>query len=196
MNHKYVFIYNLDTIQSWSDLLRSAIQSDDWKQRYAGYSFLSHISEAWSKLFKENLDEMIRMVANGVVDGHPRVKHIGLECFALFIKDQTPHIQRIYHSEIIPQWLSIMKNESFLKIKSISASTLVNFLKGMWDYGDDDADDSCKSVDIIELYWDEVLSLWRDIISESILHLDNIHMKELATECLAIISLMTILMNK
>ena len=102
---------------------------------------------------------MIRMVANGVIDSHIRVRFVGIECLALFITDQSPHLQRAYHSEIIPQCLKLMKDETCIKTKSISVSTLINFLKGLNDNDDGEAQDSCKNVDIVEHYWDEIINI-------------------------------------
>ena len=56
----------------------------------------------------------------GVSDEHPRIKHAGLICLGLFITDQTPKIQKNYHSEIFPQILNTIRDDPELKIKYIA----------------------------------------------------------------------------
>lgn len=62
-----------------TDLIRSSIQSLDWKMRHTGYSYLSIISEACAQAFDDNLDEVLKLAGSGVVDEHLRVRVAGLE---------------------------------------------------------------------------------------------------------------------
>lgn len=77
-------------LSSSSDLIKEAITNEDWKVRVAGYSFLGYISESCKEAFKQNLDEIMRMAASGVVDPHLRVKFAGITCLGLMLSEQAP----------------------------------------------------------------------------------------------------------
>lgn len=82
------------TMTASSELIKDSIQSDDWKTRMAGYNYLGYISEGCKKMFSQNLDEIMKMAASGVVDPHPRVRFAGLSCLGLILTDQAPKAQK------------------------------------------------------------------------------------------------------
>lgn len=70
-----------------SDLIKEAITNEDWKVRVAGYFFLGFLSESCKAAFLQNLEEIMRMAASGVVDQNPRVKYAGISCLGLMLSE-------------------------------------------------------------------------------------------------------------
>lgn len=61
------------TLAATSELIKEAITHPDWKVRVAGYFFLGFLSESCKESFSQNLDEIMKIAASGVVDSNPRV---------------------------------------------------------------------------------------------------------------------------
>lgn len=62
-----VYLGEKTTLVTCSDLIKSAIQSADWKEQWMGFKFLGMISEACTKSFSKNLVEIAQMSASGII---------------------------------------------------------------------------------------------------------------------------------
>jgi len=51
------------------------------------------IAEPCKKTFKKNMDETIGMVARGIIDEHPRVRHQALMALGLLLNVLSPFVQ-------------------------------------------------------------------------------------------------------
>ena len=113
------------------ELVKTKIHNHDWKQKHAAFTFLSMILEGCKTKLSSRLEEFLRLIMLGVSDQHPRIKYAGYTCLGLFISDQSPNIQRNYHSEILPQILSTIRTDPETKIKYIAVCTLIHFLSDL-----------------------------------------------------------------
>ena len=111
------------------------MHNQDWKQRHAAFTFLSMILEGCKTKLSSRIEEFLRLILRGISDHHPRIKYAGYICMGLFITDQSPKIQRYYHSEILPQILSTIRTDPETKIKYIAVCSLINFLSDLNEKG-------------------------------------------------------------
>lgn len=180
------------TIAASSDLIKAAIVDPDWKRRQAGYFYLGYIAESCQKIFAKNLDETMRMSAAGVVDEHPRVQFAGLTCLGLMISEQAPKAQKDYHSEIMPQLMSIMNSGSLIKIKTQATSAAVNFVRELITVDEAGIEETERETSAIEEYTDELLEICSKLFSEGIEH----NHSSLQEEVLALISCIATLIEE
>lgn len=127
----------IETMRVWMELVKTKIHSQDWKQRIAAFTFLSMVLEGSKNSLKHRIEEILRLIMIGVTDQHPRIKHAGLLWLGLFITDQTPRIQKEYHSEIVPSLINSIRFDPELKIKYISVWVMINFLSDLNEKDDD-----------------------------------------------------------
>jgi len=59
-------------------LIKTAIESSEWKEKVMGFSFLGMISEACKKQFKANLEDVAKMSVSGFMNENPRVRYEAL----------------------------------------------------------------------------------------------------------------------
>lgn len=57
----------------------------EWGFRKAGYLILAMISDTCGDAFKKNMDEVIKMSAQGILDVHPRVRYEALTSLAFLL---------------------------------------------------------------------------------------------------------------
>ncbi|CAI2376389.1 unnamed protein product [Moneuplotes crassus] len=156
------------TIEASIDLIKTAITDEDWKKRQAGYYYLGYIAESCKKILSKDLEETMRLSAAGVVDSHPRVQYAGLTCLGLMITEQAPKAQKKYHAEIMPQLMSIMKSDCYMKIKTQATSAAVSFVRELIQVDEQGIEETEREVGAIEGYTDDLLNCCADLFTDAI----------------------------
>ena len=172
------------TVEATTDIIKNAIQSEDWKFRQAGYYLLGYITESCKKIFGQNLDEIMKMAASGVEDSHPRVKYAGLTCLGLMLSEHSPKAQKKYHAEIMPKLMSIMQNDPVVKIKAQAVSATINFVRDLIVIDENNIEDVRKESDVLKDYTEELLNICGDVLQLSI----TTTYKPIQEEILALVS--------
>ena len=91
LNRIASFIGEKTLIASSTGIIKELVESKiDWKHRVAGYLFLGMISEACTETFLKNMDDVVRMSANGLLDEHPRVRYEALTSLGLLLTSLAP----------------------------------------------------------------------------------------------------------
>ena len=128
------------------EVVKIKIQNQDWKQRFAAFTFLSMTLEGWKNSLKSKIEDILKLIMLGVSDQHPRIKYAGFICLGLLITNQTPTIQKNYHSEIVPQILNAIRNHPEHKIKFTAIWVMIDFLFDFnWK------DDSLETIDELKV---------------------------------------------
>ena len=128
------FLGEKTIIACTTQIIKEAIeQKDSWQLRQAGYLFLGMISETCGEMFKKNIDEIMKMSANGLLDPHPRVRYEALTSLGLLLTEQAPLAQKKFHDQLIAVLLKMMQEEQLIKLRTQSTSALVNFVRGLID---------------------------------------------------------------
>ena len=87
-----VFIGEKTTLACSTNIIKAAIESQDWKEKFMGYRLLGMISEACKKTFEKNLDEIVKMAVSGLPIDNPRIKYESLQATGLLLNDIKPTI--------------------------------------------------------------------------------------------------------
>ena len=75
-----------------TQLINESIKHADWKVRHAGFVALAMISEPCEKSFRKNIDEIVKMMAPGLVDEHARVRYQAMMALGLTMNTQSPDL--------------------------------------------------------------------------------------------------------
>ena len=75
-----------------TQLINESIKHADWKVRHAGFVALAMISEPCEKSFHKNIDEIVKMMAPGLVDEHARVRYQAMMALGLTMNTQSPDL--------------------------------------------------------------------------------------------------------
>ena len=84
------FLGEKTTLACCSDLLKAAIESQNWKDKCMGFTFLGMISDACKKSFKLNLEQVAMMTTSGFMNENPRVRFEALQSTGLLLNDLGP----------------------------------------------------------------------------------------------------------
>ena len=95
------------------------------------------ISEPCEKSFRKNIDEIVKMMAPGLVDEHARVRYQAMMALGLTMNTQSPDLQLKYHSELMPMFLKRMDFEDKIKMKAQVVSVTTNFVRGLISDGEE-----------------------------------------------------------
>ena len=158
MNRIASFIGENTLISSSTGIIKELVESKiDWKHRVAGYLFLGMISEACTETFLKNMDDVIRMSANGLLDEHPRVRYEALTSLGLLLTSLAPDAQLKYHADLMTILLKMMKEEEYVKLQTRATSAMVNFVRGLIDESGDAEDRNEENAKILEPYADALM---------------------------------------
>lgn len=135
-----VFIGEKTTLACSTTILKAAIESAEWKEKFMGYRFLGMISEACRKSFEKNIEEIVKMGVSGLIIDNPRIKYESLQATGLLLNDLKPMIQVKYHADLVPAFLKLMNTEPKLKLQTQAVACMTSFVKGLID--DEAAEDS------------------------------------------------------
>lgn len=119
------------TLEACGPLIEQCIANADWKTRQAGFMTFGLIAEACKQHMKSNMDLAMQTACKGIQDEHPRVRYAGLSCLALVLTELSPQAQTKYHQELVPNLLSIMKDEKLVKVQTHAVSCMINFTNGL-----------------------------------------------------------------
>jgi len=156
------------TLAATSELIKEAITHQDWKVRVGGYFFLGFLAESCKESFSQNLDEIMKIAASGVVDSHPRVRFAGIACLGLMLSEQAPEAQKKYHAEILPELIKLMNNESYLKLKTQATAAAINFVWELIVVDEKNIEDVKKESSIMETYTNDLLTTCSTLLNESL----------------------------
>jgi hypothetical protein len=96
------------TFSASSSLIQTNITSTNWKQKQAAFYYWGYISIICKKKFKQNLEEILQTVLEGITHENSRIQYSALSCLALLLTEQSPNLQKLHHSKILPTILTIM----------------------------------------------------------------------------------------
>ena len=69
LNRLSSFLGEKTIIACTTHIVKEAIESaDKWKYRQAGFLFLGMISDTCGETFRKNIDDVVKMSANGLMD--------------------------------------------------------------------------------------------------------------------------------
>lgn len=136
-----------------ANLIKTCLSNtNDWKQRQAGYMVLGLIAEACKESMSKNMEEAMKMAATGLMDPHVRVRYAGLSCTALLLTELSPKAQRKFHAELVPALIKMMNSEELLKMKTQAVSTMINFVRGFINDDENEEDENNNANKIMEIY--------------------------------------------
>jgi hypothetical protein len=161
------------TLEASSELIRTSIQSEDWRKRWFGYNYLGWITDACKRTFEDNIAETVELAASGVIDSWDSVRYQAIQCIGLMLLDLSPFIQRKYHAEIIPKFLSILETEENLKMINITLEWMVNFVSGLEKFHYPNIEDECINRDIMMNYSGTIFSTFWSWINKALENNEN-----------------------
>lgn len=123
------------------------------------------IAETCKESFTKNIDESMKMACAGLLDPHMRVRYGGLSCVALLLTEMSPIAQKKYHADLMKALMSMMTNETVLKMKTHAVSTMINFCKGLIDEDEDEVETTKKNSTIMNMYAEELLTILVNLLN-------------------------------
>ena len=121
-------------------LVKSAIESSEWKEQCMGFSFLGMISDACKKQFKSNIDDVAKMTVSGFRNENPRVRFEALQSTGLLLNDLAPVLQSKYHADLFPALIGMMNSETEMKMQYQATACMTSMIRGLID--EETAEDS------------------------------------------------------
>ena len=101
-----------------SNLLKNHLTSQNWIEVHAGYTALAYMSEGCKESFKNNIQEILNYISQGLTHNHPRVRYVVLSAFGLILKETSPLIQQKYSNNILPALALLMgEKENSIRVK-------------------------------------------------------------------------------
>ncbi len=70
-------------------------------------------------------------LAIGIQNKNIRVKYAALQALANLMDVLAPTIQVKFHSQMTPKLIEMMKEDTFLKMKTQATTTMLNFCRGL-----------------------------------------------------------------
>ena len=125
------------------------------------------IAETCVKTFKKEITPTVQMVARGLLDEHPRVRYTALMALGLLLNVLSPHIQMKFHSEMLPQLIKMMQEETLIKMRSQVASCTVNFVRGLIENEDGERvheEEIERSKQILFIYTDRLIPVIQQLL--------------------------------
>ena len=135
-----VFLGEKTTLACSSALIKSAIESPNWKEKCMGFVMLGQISESCKKSFLSNLDDVAKMSVSGFTHENPRVRYDALQSTGLLLNDLAPKFQSKYHQDLVPVLVNMMNTETKLKMQTQATACMTSLIRGLID--EESADDS------------------------------------------------------
>ena len=152
-----------------SPMIKTLQQSQNWKERQAGYMLMGLIAEACKDSMKKNMGEAMQMSCAGMIDPNMRVRYAGLSCTALILTELSPKAQKAFHSELVPMLVKMMGSESILKMKTHSVSTMINFVRGFVNEEEDEEhNESNSGTKIMSMYSSDLFLALIALLKEGI----------------------------
>jgi hypothetical protein len=125
------------------------------------------IAETCEESFKENLQEQMMTLAIGVQSANIRVKYAALQALAELMEVLAPKVQIKFHSQLTPKLIEMMKEDTFLKMKTQATTTMLNFCQGLQNSEEDEEND-VNGADILNQYVTETLQVLGPNLNEGI----------------------------
>ena len=188
-----VFLGEKTTLLCSTNIIKAAIDSQNWKEQFMGYRFLGMISEACKKSFTKNIDEIVKMGVSGLIVDNPRIKYESLQATGLLLNDLKPTIQTKYHADLVPAFVKMMNSEPKLKLQTQATACMTSFVKGLID--DEVAEDSetqQKNKKVLLPYTEQILDSIGMLLQKSI----DEKYQPLQEEVLATLSCIASLLDK
>jgi hypothetical protein len=173
-------------------IIKSCIQSQDWKQRQAGYMIFGLIAESCKESLAKNMDEAMKMACSGLVDSHPRVRFAGLSCTALLLTEISPKAQYKFHAELMPMFINMMTKETLIKIQTHAVSTTINFTQGLINEEEGEKEETNKNTKIMNTYAQSLFTTLANLLKKAMQ--DNY--EPLQEEVLSLLSTTASIMEK
>ncbi len=140
------------------------IQSDNWKEKYAGLTSLAMLFEGSKKFFENDLDNFIKLLTPTLQFSHPKVLYASMTCIALLATEFSPEFQTKYHSVIIPPVLHILANSPEQKLRVRAVSMLINLYREILDQDEEEREHMDKYIPQI---MDSLIKLFEGAVAEN-----------------------------
>lgn len=111
-----VYLGEKTTLGCVTALVKSGVESAEWKEQVMGFSCLGMISEACKKQFKANLEDVAKMSVSGFGSPNARVRWEAMQSTGLLLNDLAPTFQTKFHNELLPALIKMMNEEQHLKL--------------------------------------------------------------------------------
>lgn len=116
-------------LQKTIKLAYSNIQSDNWKQKYAGLMSLAMLFEGCKKHFEGELPNFLQLLVPTLQFANPKVLYASMTCIALLTTEFSPELQIDHHAAILPPVLHILQKAPEPKLRLRAVSMLINFFR-------------------------------------------------------------------
>ena len=168
-----------------SNLLKNHLTSQNWIEVHAGYTALAYMSEGCKESFKNNIQEILNYISQGLTHNHPRVRYVVLSAFGLILKETSPLIQQKYSNNILPALALLMgEKENSIRVKTQSCNSLVEFIRGLLN---DNNDENNENVKIIQPYVNDLVNLLSNLFEYS-LQVSYPPLQEASLTCISLLS--------
>lgn len=125
-------------LQKVIKLAYGCIQSDNWKQKYAGLMALAMLFEGCKKHFEDELPNFIQLLIPTLNFANPKVLYASMTCIALLTTEFSPELQLQHHSVILPPVVKILQSAPELKLRTRAVSMLINFFRELLECEDEE----------------------------------------------------------
>eukprot|EP00040_Diaphanoeca_grandis_P033046 m.201493 g.201493 ORF g.201493 m.201493 type:complete len:1122 (-) comp32797_c1_seq1:134-3499(-) len=116
-------------------LPKMLVDMDSWQQRAAALTAIAAIAEGCSIEMQPSLDDIMKFVTPRLTDPHPRVRYtacnavgqLSIDFAAPVGKENNVCFQTLFHAQVIPALLTMMKDVDNCRVQAHGAAALVNF---------------------------------------------------------------------
>lgn len=150
------------------------------------------IAEACKESMMKNMDEAMKLACAGVMDQNPRVRYAGLSCLALLLTELSPKAQKKFHAELMPVLMKMMNEETLIKMKCHTVSTVINFAKGLINDENDDEEGTIGGDKVMQLYSEQLFESLVVLLKKAI----DENYEPLQEEVMSLLSVVAALIEK
>lgn len=125
-------------LQKTIKLAYSSVQSDNWKQKYAGLMSLAMLFEGCKKHFEDELPNFLQLLVPTLQFANPKVLYASMTCIALLTTEFSPELQTDHHAVILPAVIHILQKAPEVKLRLRAVSMLINFFRELLECEDEE----------------------------------------------------------
>lgn len=113
------------------------INSENWKEKYAGLMTLSMVFEGAKDNFKSEFDNFSKLIIPALSHSHPKVIYAAMTCVGLVSEEFTPKFQTINSAIVVPQIVNVMANHTERKLRLRAISTMISYIRELLPYDEE-----------------------------------------------------------
>lgn len=110
------------------------INSQDWKQKYAGLMTLAMVFEGVKENFQTEYDNFCGLVVPTLQNDQPKVSYAAMTCVGLLSEEFTPEFQKQHSGVAIPAVTNIIKTSPHHKLRLRGVSCMISYLRELLMY--------------------------------------------------------------